>query len=72
MDTHSYDDFDKAAALGSKMALSYGVTTVAAMECRGAQAAKKYCKCPEIYVVHIRSVRRHNKCRYHCQKKCHT
>ena len=38
MDTHSYDDFDKAAALVSKMALSYGVTTVAAMECRGAQA----------------------------------
>ena len=38
MDTYSYDDFDKAAALVSKMALSYGVTTVAAMECRGAQA----------------------------------
>lgn len=38
MDTYSYDDFDKAAALVSKIALSYGVTTVAAMECRGAQA----------------------------------
>ena len=38
LDTYSYDDFDKAASLVAEMALSYGLTTVAAMECRGAQA----------------------------------
>lgn len=38
LDAYSYDDFDTAAARTVDIAFSHGLTTVAAMECRGAKA----------------------------------
>lgn len=50
LDAYSYDDFDKAAASAVEKAFSYGLTTVAAMECRGAQAEQSPLRTSEFLV----------------------
>ncbi len=50
LDTYSYDDFDTAAARTVGMAFSHGLTTVAAMECRGAKAEQSPLRTSEFLV----------------------
>ncbi len=50
LDAYSYDDFDTAAARTVDMAFSHGLTTVAAMECRGAKAEQSPLRTSEFLV----------------------
>lgn len=50
LDAYTYDDFDTAAACAVDMAFSYGLTTVAAMECRGAKAEQAPLRTSEFLV----------------------
>ena len=50
LDAYSYDDFDSAAARTVGIAFSHGLTTVAAMECRGAKAEQSPLRTSEFLV----------------------
>ena len=53
LDAYSYDEFDSAAARTVGIAFSHGLTTVAAMECRGAKAEQSPLRTSE-FLVHYK------------------